>query len=263
MSDSILYQLDKQGVATVTLNRPEKHNAFDDQLIIELTDLFQQIAETPAVRVMILASNGKSFCAGADLNWMQRMASYNYAENLADANKLALMLHTLNTLPLATIARVQGAAYGGAVGLIACCDMAVATKMSQFCLSEVKLGLVPATISPYVVEAIGARAARRYFNTAELFNAQQACRLGLINESVSEEELDDCVNGLVQAVLKNGPTAIATAKKLITKVANCPIEQKLIDMTSQTIATIRVSKEGQEGLNAFLQKRRPNWHGEQ
>ncbi|WP_438862643.1 enoyl-CoA hydratase/isomerase family protein [Neptunicella sp.] len=263
MSDSILYQVDPNGVATVTLNRPEKHNAFDDQLISELTELFQKIANTPDIRVMILAANGKSFCAGADLNWMKRMASYNYDENLADANKLALMLHTLNTLPQATIARVQGAAYGGAVGLIACCDMAVATKMSQFCLSEVKLGLVPATISPYVIEAIGARSARRYFNTAELFSARRARRLGLISESVTEEELDDTLNALVKAILANGPKAVATSKKLISQVANHPIDQNLIDMTSRTIAAIRVSEEGQEGLNAFLQKRRPNWRGEQ
>lgn len=263
MSDSILYQVAPNGVATVTLNRPEKHNAFDDQLISELTELFQEIANSPDIRVMILAANGKSFCAGADLNWMKRMASYNYDENLADANKLALMLHTLNTLPQATIARVQGAAYGGAVGLIACCDMAVATKMSQFCLSEVKLGLVPATISPYVIEAIGARAARRYFYTAELFSARRARRLGLISESVTEEELDDTLNALVKAVLANGPKAVATSKKLISEVANRPIDQNLIDMTSRTIAAIRVSEEGQEGLNAFLQKRRPNWRGEQ
>ncbi|WP_416305271.1 enoyl-CoA hydratase/isomerase family protein [Neptunicella sp. SCSIO 80796] len=263
MTDSILYQENPSGVATVTLNRPEKHNAFDDLLINELTQLFQKIAENPAIRVMILAANGKSFCAGADVNWMQRMAAYNYDENLADANKLALMLRTLNSMPQATIARIQGAAYGGAVGLIACCDMAVATKMSQFCLSEVKLGLVPATISPYVIEAIGARSARRYFNTAELFSARRARRLGLINESVTEEELDDTLNQLVKAVLANSPKAVTTSKQLIANVANHSINQELIDMTSRTIAAIRVSEEGQEGLSAFLQKRRPNWRGEQ
>ena len=162
---AVIYHLDERGVATVTLNRPEKHNAFDDSLIAELTRIFKQIANEPAARVMVLAAQGKSFCAGADLNWMKRMANYSYEENLADANALANMLHALHTLPKPTIAKVQGAAFGGAVGLVACCDIAIGSKLSKFCLSEVKLGLIPATISPYVIEAMGARAAKRYFMT--------------------------------------------------------------------------------------------------
>ncbi len=259
MSESILFSVDEKGVATVTLNRPEKHNAFDDTLIAELTDIFKKVAADNAIRAMILRSNGKSFCAGADLNWMRRMAEYGYDDNLADANALANMLWELNNIPKPTIARVQGAAFGGAVGLIACCDIAIGSKMSKFCLSEVKLGLIPATISPYVIEAIGTRMARRYFMTAEVFSSRRARRIGLLSESVTEEELDRTINEIVDGILKNGPVAVATAKQLIFDVANRPINKTLTAETSKTIANIRVSEEGQEGLQAFLQKRSPNW----
>jgi len=259
MSGSVLYAVDERGVATITLNRPEKHNAFDDALIAELTRLFQQAGSDNKVRAVVLASNGKSFCAGADLGWMQRMANYSYEENLNDANALATMLHTLNTLPKPTIARVQGAAYGGAVGLIACCDIAIGSKMSKFCLSEVKLGLVPATISPYVIEAIGARLARRYFLTAEIFSSRRARRIGLLSESVTEEELDSTINDIVSHILKNGPVAVGVAKQLISDVAQRPIDDELIAQTSACIASIRTSEEGQEGLQSFLNKRSPNW----
>jgi methylglutaconyl-CoA hydratase len=262
-NNAVLYQLDQRGVATVTLNRPDIHNAFDDQLIVELTTIFRQIGQDDNVRVMILASKGKSFCAGADLNWMKRMADYSYEENLADANGLAKMLLTLNELPKPTIARVQGAAFGGAVGLIACCDMAIGSKLSKFCLSEVKLGLIPATISPYVIDAIGARAARRYFTTAEVFSSRRARRLGLLSEAVTEEALDQTIELLVEQLLKNAPKAVASAKQLVFELRDLPPGKDLADLTSERIASARVSLEGQEGLSAFLQKRKANWRGDQ
>ncbi|GAC35425.1 enoyl-CoA hydratase/isomerase family protein [Paraglaciecola polaris] len=256
----ITCEIDERGVATVTLNRPEVHNAFDDILIADLTRVFTQLGNNQTVRAVILAATGKSFCAGADLNWMKRMASYSYEQNLNDANNLAKMLYTLNTLPKPTIARVQGAAFGGAVGLVACCDMAVGSKLSKFCLSEVKLGLIPATISPYVIQAIGERNARRYFTTAEVFSSRRARRIGLLSEAVTEEELDVTIEGLLEHILKNGPCAVSAAKKLVFDVANRIPDEALRHTTSELIANTRVSAEGQEGLSAFLQKRRPNWY---
>lgn len=257
--DALLYDLDERGVATVTLNRPEKHNAFDDQVIAEMTRIFAHIDDEPKARVMVLKANGKNFCAGADLNWMKRMAGYTYEENLADANALATMLHTLQSMKKPTIAKVQGAAFGGAVGLVACCDIAIASRLSKFCLSEVKLGLIPATISPYVIDAIGPRVARRYFMTAEVFSARRARRLGLLAEAVTEEELDSTVDQLIAQILGNGPMAVAAAKQLVFDVKDEPISEELLEKTSLRIATIRVSEEGQEGLNAFLEKRPPAW----
>lgn len=259
MTDSVLYNLDERGVATVTLNRPEKHNAFDDALIAELTHLFKQIGEDKNVRAMVLQANGQSFCAGADAGWMKRMADYSFDENVADAKKLAEMLWHLNYMPKPTIARVQGATYGGAVGLVACCDMAVASKLSKFCLSEVRLGLIPATISPYVISAMGERVARRYFMTAEVFSARRARRLGLVSETVTEEELDTTIEDLLNNILRNGPQAVSAAKQLIFDVKNQPGEEEVIEKTCLRIATVRVSDEGQEGLSAFLEKRKPNW----
>ncbi|NCP64270.1 MAG: enoyl-CoA hydratase/isomerase family protein [Paraglaciecola sp.] len=251
--------IDDRGVATVTLNRPEKHNAFDASLIAELSSIFQQLAENPKVRAMILAATGKSFSAGADLNWMQSMVNYSYAENLKDSQALAAMLHALNTLPMPTIARVQGAAFGGAVGLIACCDMAIGSKLSKFCLSEVKLGLLPATISPYVIDAIGARAARRYFVTAEVFSARRARRLGLLSEAVTEEELDSTIDNLLEQILRNSPQAVSAAKHLVLQLQDRPIDADVVQYTCEQIAQIRVSAEGQEGLQAFLAKRPATW----
>ncbi|WP_317928890.1 enoyl-CoA hydratase/isomerase family protein [Halioxenophilus sp. WMMB6] len=251
--------IDNRGVATVTMNRPEKHNAFDDSVIAELTNAFNELAGNPEVRVMVLAAEGKSFSAGADLGWMKRMASYSYDENLRDANALAGMLKTLNTLPFPTIARVQGAAFGGAVGLVSCCDMAVAGPKASFSLSEVKIGLIPATISPYVIAAIGARAARRYFVTAERFSAESALQLGLVSELVEAEAMDATITQLVDALLANSPAAILAAKKLVLDVDNQVITDELIKDTSERIAAIRVSPEGQEGLTAFLEKRPATW----
>ncbi|WP_289030667.1 enoyl-CoA hydratase/isomerase family protein [uncultured Paraglaciecola sp.] len=256
---SVLLEINDQGVATVTLNRPNVHNAFDHQLINQLTLIFQSLESNHSIRAMVLAANGKSFSAGADINWMQRMASYTYQENLADANALANMLLLLNTLKVPTIARVQGAAFGGAIGLIACCDMAIGSKLSKFCLSEVKLGLIPATISTYVIEAIGARQARRYFSTAEVFSARRARRIGLLNEAVAEEELDRTIENIVEHILKNSPLAITAAKQLIQEVQHLNKPEDIISITSEKIAKVRVSEQGQEGLNAFLQKRPANW----
>lgn len=247
------------GVAWVTLNRPEKHNAFHDTIIAELAEVFTKLAGNDSVRVMVLAAEGKSFSAGADLSWMQRMATYTYKENLGDAKGLAEMLHRLDTLPFTTIARVQGAAFGGAVGLVSCCDLAIGTDRASFSLSEVKIGLVPATISPYVIAAMGRRAARRYFQTAERFSAKTALQLGLLSEVVSEDQLDAEIEKLVQLVLTNSPQAVRLAKQLVVDVADKPVTDALIHETCELIANIRVSAEGQEGLKAFLEKRKPAW----
>jgi methylglutaconyl-CoA hydratase len=255
----VITEIDDRGVAWVRLNNPDKHNAFDDHIILQLTHAFAAVAANADVRVMVLCSEGKNFSAGADLDWMKRMATYSYDENLQDAQALALMLKTLHQMPQPTVARVQGAAFGGAVGLVSCCDMAVATSAASFCLSEVKIGLVPATISPYVITAIGERAARRYFTTAERFDAHKAMQIGLLTEVVDAENLDDQINLLNEAVLANGPEAVVAAKQLVSDVSGQTIDQSLIDHTCEVIATIRVSQQGQEGLNAFLEKRKPNW----
>ena len=256
---TIQVAIDARGVATVTMCRADKHNAFDDAVIAELTQAFEKLASDSNVRVMVLAAEGKSFSAGADLGWMKRMASYSYAENLRDGTALAIMLKTLNTLPFPTIARVQGAAFGGAVGLVSCCDMAIATPRASFSLSEVKIGLIPATISPYVVAAIGQRASRRYFMTAERFSAEEAARLGLVSQLVAEEQLDETINSMIDTLLANSPAAIRAAKELIFAVDNRVLSDELINDTAERIARIRVSPEGQEGLGAFLEKRPAKW----
>jgi methylglutaconyl-CoA hydratase len=260
--NEVVTEIDNRGVAWVRLNNPDKHNAFDDQIILQLTRAFTAVAANADVRAMVLCSEGKSFSAGADLNWMKRMTAYSYDENLQDAQALALMLKTLHQMPQPTIARVQGAAFGGAVGLVSCCDMAVATSSASFCLSEVKIGLVPATVSPYVIAAIGERAARRYFVTAERFDALRAMQIGLVSEIVDGKNLDDQVNLLIEALLANGPEAVLAAKQLVSDISGQTIDQSLIDHSCEVIAAIRVSKQGQAGLNAFLEKRTPNWRQE-
>lgn len=262
ITENVLFDVDCYGVATVTLNTPEKHNAFDDNIIAALTRIFIDIASRHDIKIMVLASTGKSFSAGADLGWMKRMASYNYEENLADANALAHMLKALNFLPQTTIAKVQGAAFGGAVGLASCCDIVIASNKASFCLSEVKLGLIPATISPYVVNAIGQKACRRYFQTAERFFADKAQQLGLVDEIVELDELDNTVADMVNTLLANSPEAIRQAKKLALDVAYQDINESLLNVTSERIASIRVSEEGQEGLGAFFEKRPPKWQQE-
>jgi methylglutaconyl-CoA hydratase len=259
MYQNILTETDA-GVGIVTLNRPERHNAFDDTMIAELADAMERMANDDAVRLVVISSTGKSFCAGADLNWMQRAAGYGLEENRRDAGALAAMLLRVSECPKPVIARVQGPAYGGGVGLVAACDMAVATFDTKFALTEVKLGLIPAVISPHVIAAIGERAARRYMLTAEAFSAAEGYRLGLIHEMVPDEAaLDEAVGEWVEALLKNGPRALAECKALIRSVANRPLGPKVVDYTVDRIANVRVSPEGQEGLGAFLQKRKPNW----
>lgn len=258
-NNNVLFEVDKQGVATVTLNNPDKHNAFDDEIIKQLTTIFLDISKREDISIMVLASNGKSFSAGADLGWMKRMASYSYEDNLKDANALAQMLKALNFLPQTTIAKIQGAAFGGAVGLASCCDIVIASTKASFCLSEVKLGLIPATISPYVVDAIGLKASRRYFQTAERFFSDKAQQLGLVDEVVEPNELANDVNNMIKILLANGHQARQQAKKLSQDVAFKIIDDALLADTSKRIAAIRVSEEGQEGLSAFFEKRSPNW----
>ena len=257
--NKVITQIDSRGVAQVTLNNPDKHNAFDDQMIIELTNAFNALAANANVRIMLLKSEGKSFSAGADLEWMKRMASYSYQQNLNDARALAAMLKALHQMPIPTIARVQGAAFGGAVGLISCCDIALASSNASFALSEVKIGLVPSTISPYVIAAIGERHAKRYFMTAERFDANTALQISLVHEAVEEQFLDDKVEQLITAILSNGPEAVVAAKQLVFAVSGKAIDSSLIEHTCEVIAGIRVSAQGQEGLSAFLDKRKPHW----
>lgn len=251
--------IDARGVATVTLARPERHNAFDDGMIRTLAAHFHQLASREDVRVVVLAATGSSFSAGADLGYMRRMADYDYGHNLQDAEALAEMLWALYSLPQPTIARVQGAAFGGALGLISCCDMAIASRSARFALSEVRIGLIPATIAPYVVRAIGERAARRYVLTGETFDAQRAEAIGLLSEVVEDAALDEAVSTRCAVLLDNGPEAVRLAKDLIRDVAGVPIDAALRADTCARIAHTRVSKEGQEGLAAFLDKRSPAW----
>lgn len=247
------------GIAVVTLNRPEVHNAFNEMLIAELTSALHGLGVDTAVRAVVLIGAGASFCAGADLNWMKKMAGFSRTQNLADAKALAAMLTTLNELPKPTIARVHGAAFGGGIGLIACCDIAIGTPDAVFALSEARLGLIPATISPYVVEAIGARAARRLFLTAERFTAAEAFRLGLLHDLAVPAELDERIDDVLGLLLKAGPSAQAECKTLLRAVAHRPIDADLIADTAERIATMRASAEGKEGVAAFLAKRSAAW----
>jgi methylglutaconyl-CoA hydratase len=246
-------------VATVTLNRPDVRNAFNDEVIAELTQAFASLGMRDDVRCIVLAAEGKAFCAGADLNWMRRMADYSREENHADARQLAAMLQTIYECPKPTIARVQGDAYAGGTGLVAACDIAVSADTANYCLSEVKLGLIPATISPYVIRAMGARAAHRYFLTAERFDAKEARRIGFVHEVVAADQLDACIDELTQVLVDAGPQAVRLCKKLIQEVAGQPVTAALIEMTVAGIAEIRVSAEGREGVQSFLQKRKPSW----
>jgi len=243
----------------VWLNRPDLRNAFDETLIRELTHAFQHLGQDSAVRVIVLAAKGTVFCAGADLNWMQRMAEYGYAENLQDAALLAKMLHTLYLCPKPVLARVQGDCYAGGMGLVAACDIVLAADSANFCLSEVRLGLIPATISPYVIKAIGEPAARRYFLTAEKFSARQACQMGLVHEALSAERLDTRMRSVIEALLAASPHALAQAKRLVRDIANQPLNEHLVADTVGRIAEIRASSEGREGVRAFLEKRKPSW----
>jgi methylglutaconyl-CoA hydratase len=251
----------QDGIARVTLNRPELRNAFDDALISLLTKAFADLEADKSVRAIVLAGNGPAFCAGADLNWMKRMAGYGYEQNLADAQALAGMLAALDRLSKPTIARVHGPAFAGGTGLVAACDIAVGTPEAKFCFSEAKLGLSPATISPHVLRAIGERAARRYFLTAEVFDAQEAHRLGLLTLLVGKEALDQTIDALLKHLLAGGPEALHKIKQLVAAVAGRPVDDALAADTAKRIAEIRVSPEGREGIASFLEKRKPSWTG--
>ncbi len=246
-------------VATVTLNRPELRNAFNEQAIAELALAFDELGRNELVRAIVLAANGPAFCAGADLNWMKKMAGYSHDENQADALRLADMLRTIYLCPKPTVAKVQGDCYAGGMGLVAACDIVVAAEGVNFCLSEVKLGLIPATISPYVIKAMGEQAARRYFITAERFDAAAAQRMGFAHEVVPMEALDTTVAGIVKALVSNSPHAVAQAKTLVREIVGQPVGDALLDDTARRIAEIRASSEGREGVSSFLEKRKPSW----
>lgn len=247
-------------IASLIINRPEVHNAFDDEIITLLSEHLTSLKKNKNIRVVILKSIGSTFSAGADLNWMQQVAHFTKEENIADAETLAKVFKAMDELPQLTIASIQGAAFGGALGLITCCDIAIATKLATFCFSEVRLGIAPAMISPYVIRAIGLRYAKRYLVTAEPFDATQAQQLGLIHEVVTEEALDVITQKIADRALKNGPNAMFAAKQVVQKLANAPENFDSLKYTTEMIAKLRTSHEGQEGLKAFLEKRKPDWH---
>ena len=246
-------------VAEVWLNRPDVRNAFNDEVIAELTQTFEQLAAQPELRVVLLSGRGKAFCAGADLNWMRAMADYSWEQNRADAQRLADMLWTLDQCPVPVVGRVQGDCYAGGMGLASICDVLVASSKVTFCLSEARLGLLPATISPYVIRAMGAQAARRYFTTAERLSAAQAHAMGLVHELCEPEALDAKVAEIVATLVANGPAAVKACKQLVRDVAGQDITEALRVETARRIADIRASDEGKEGLQSFLGKRSPNW----
>jgi methylglutaconyl-CoA hydratase len=246
-------------VGRVTLNRPEVRNAFNETAIEEITRAFRELGGNAAVRTIVLAANGPAFCAGADLNWMKKMAGYTREENLADAGQLAEMLRTIYICPKPVIAKVQGDCYAGGMGLVSACDIVIAIESANFCLSEVKLGLIPATISPYVIRGMGESAARRYFLTAERFSAQEAHRIGFVHALASQDALDATTADIVKALVTNSPNAVKEAKRLVQDVVGQPLTAELIADTAERIADIRSSEEGKEGVRSFLEKRKPNW----
>lgn len=259
MTEAAQLDIDSRGVATILLNRPDVHNAFDDQLIAHLIALMAQAAADPRTRLLVLGSTGKSFSAGADLNWMRRMADASREDNLADARQLAQLMANLNDFPMPTVARVQGAAMGGGVGLVACCDIVVAAEPAFFSLSEVKLGLAPAVISPYVIAKIGVSQARRYFVSGERFSAIRAAAIGLVHEVVLPAELEARSEQLIATLLANGPHAMRAAKQLVHTANPLQIDTPLTEYTVGVIADLRASDEGREGLRAFLEKNAPAW----
>ena len=246
-------------VATVTLNRPDVRNAFNEFTIAELSLAFSELGRLDEVRAIVLAANGPAFCAGADLNWMKKMALYSHAENAEDAEKLADMLRTIYLCPKPVVAKVQGDCYAGGMGLVAACDIAVCSNGAFFCLSEVKLGLIPATISPYVIKSMGENAARRYFLTAEKFSAQEAHRIGFVHEIIGADALDAHVESIVKALVGCSPNAVREAKVLVREVSGKAVDSALVVDTAERIANIRSSDEGREGVASFLEKRKPSW----
>ena len=246
-------------VATVTLNRPDVRNAFNSATIAELALAFDELGRDEDIRTIVLAANGSAFCAGADLHWMKEMAGYSDSENLADATRLADMLRTIYLCPKPVVAKIQGDCYAGGMGLAAACDIVVASDAAHFCLSEVKLGLIPATIAPYVIKAMGEQAARRYVLTAERITAAEAHRIGFVHELATPDALDAAVATIVKALVSNSPHAVRQAKVLVRDIAGHPIDQGLVADTAGRIAAIRSSLEGREGVASFLEKRKPSW----
>ncbi|WP_461534836.1 enoyl-CoA hydratase/isomerase family protein [Spongorhabdus nitratireducens] len=252
--------IDPRGVVRLTLNRPAVRNAFDDNLIANLIETLEEVVNTPEARVIVLDAAGKHFSAGGDLNWMRRMGQMDEAANRADAEKLAKLMVMLDQCPKPVIGLIQGACYGGAVGLASCCDMVIAADNARFCLSEVKIGLLPATISPFVARAIGTRQSRRYMLSAEVIPAEKALDIGLVHEVVAEDELRSTADTLIAQLLQNSPAAIAATKDLLKGIAGqVPGTAEVTDYTIDCIAKIRASEEGREGLSAFLEKRSPSW----
>jgi methylglutaconyl-CoA hydratase len=254
-----LEEIDDNGIGWITLTRPEVHNAFNDALISELTTVLAGFGTDERVRAVVLEARGRSFSAGADLKWMRSMANYSEAENLKDARALAELMRTLNELPRPTVALCQGPTFGGGIGLLACCDIVIAAETANFSFSEVRLGLIPSVISPYVVAAMGERPTRRFFLTAESFSAPDALRLGLVHQVVPDEALRDAGNRVLRALLRGGPESQIEAKDLILAISGRPIDDDMVEDTAQRIARLRTSEEGREGIDAFLEKRRPQW----
>lgn len=246
-------------VATVTLNRPDVRNAFNEHSINDLTRAFSELGRNETVRAIVLAANGPAFCAGGDLNWMKKMAHYSHEENQADAMQLAQMLRTIYVCPKPVVARVHGDCYAGGMGLVSACDIVLAVPEASFCLSEVKLGLIPATISPYVIKAMGEQASRRYFLTAERFGAAEGHRIGLVHELVAADALDAKLAEVVKALVTNSPNAVKEAKVLVRDIAGRTVNDALLRDTAERIAHIRASEQGREGVTSFLEKRKPGW----
>lgn len=262
MNDSIIFSLDDRGVATLTLHRPEVHNAFDDGMIEAMLGCFTALSNESRARILVLKSDAKSFSAGADLGWMKRMADYDFDTNLNDAARMADMFNALYHLPIPTIAVVNGAAFGGGVGLVAACDFALASPNAMFCLSEVALGLVPAVISPFVVESVGLKTFKRLSMSGERFGVDTAKSIGLVSHLVEEEALEVSLEAMVGQLLRNGPAAMAACKTLANEIAYRPIGEQTRHDTSHLIASIRGSSEGREGISAFLEKRPAAWREE-
>ena len=262
MFENIQLEKDHRGVATLWLNRPDKNNAFNAATIAELIRALDQVSDDAEVRLLVLRGRGRHFCGGADLAWMQEAVKLDYQGNLADAQQLAELLNNLHLLKKPTLAVVQGAAFGGGVGLVACCDMALGSEQAQFCLSEVRIGLIPATIGPFVTKAIGQRAATRYALTAERFDGARARELGLLDECYATEELEEKVEAWVANLLNNSPAALVACKALFQEIGSGELSPNLRRYTEAAIARIRISPEGQEGLHAFLEKRKPAWQGD-
>ncbi len=263
MNDRDFFVLERRadGVCTISLNRPDVHNAFDDRLIKDLTDCLENLGADATVRAVVLTGKGNSFSAGADLNWMRRMADFGEAENFADARDLAKLMTTLNELPKPTIAKVNGAALGGGVGLVCCCDIAIASDEAKFGTTEVRLGLIPSVIGPYVVAAIGTRQARRITLTGERFDAAEALRIGLVHQVEAPGDLDQALEKVLGHLLQGGPKAIEAGKALLLDLADRPITADMVEDTAKRIAKLRATAEAKEGLGAFLEKRAPSWRG--